>query len=67
MFRLARGLSPSSYRREGLAKGVKGSFYDGLEGVTIDWYGQEKNPVVRGHLAEHFSRFACQSAPKFDP
>ena len=36
--------------REGLAKGVKGHFYDGLEGVTLDWYGQEKNPVIRGHL-----------------
>jgi hypothetical protein len=49
--------------REGLAKGVKGSFYDGLEGVTLDWYGQEKNPVIRGHLAEHFARFADECAP----
>jgi hypothetical protein len=49
--------------REGLAKGVKGHFYDGLEGVTLDWYGQEKDPVVRGHLAEHFSRFADECAP----
>lgn len=49
--------------REGLAKGVKGHFYDGLEGVTLDWYGQEKNRVIRGHLAEHFSRFADECAP----
>jgi hypothetical protein len=49
--------------REGLAKGVKGHFYDGLEGVTLDWYGQETNPIIRGHLAEHFSRFADVCAP----
>jgi hypothetical protein len=49
--------------REGLAKGLKGHFYDGLEGVTLDWYGQEKNPVIRGYLAEHFSRFADECAP----
>jgi hypothetical protein len=49
--------------REGLAKGLKRHFYDGLEGVTIDWYGQEKNAVVRGDLAEHFSRFADECAP----
>lgn len=44
--------------REGLAKGVKSHFYDGLEGVTIDWFKEEENLTVRGHLAEHFARFA---------
>jgi hypothetical protein len=34
-----------------------------LEGVTLDWYGQEKNPIIRGHLAEHFSRFGDECAP----
>jgi hypothetical protein len=40
--------------REGLAKGVKGHFYDGLEGVTIDWYGQEESRVIRGHFSRTF-------------
>ncbi|MHC1999589.1 CHAT domain-containing protein [Methylobacterium sp. CM6241] len=44
--------------REGLAKGVRSSYYDGLEGVTLDWYAQEQNQIVRGHLAEHFARFS---------
>jgi hypothetical protein len=52
--------------REGLAKGVKRNFYDGLEGITLDWYGQEKNLAVRGDLAEHFAKFA-ELCPAYGP
>ena len=48
--------------REGLAKGVRGHYYDGLEAVTIEWFRQEQHNPVRELLAEHFARFskACQ-------
>jgi hypothetical protein len=49
--------------REGLAKGVRTSFFDGLEGVTLDWYEQEQHPAIRRHLAEHFARFADECGP----
>src|SRR5262249_39970527 len=49
--------------REGLSKGVRSHYYDGLEEVTLDWFDQEKNPVVRGHLAEHFARFSNECGP----
>lgn len=52
--------------REGLAKGIRSSYYDGLEGITTDWYPQEQNPIVRGHLAEHFARFS-DDCPLYHP
>jgi len=52
---------PSALAREGLAKGLLRSFYDGLEGVTLDWARTEGDMRVRVLLAEHFGRYAdCQ-------
>jgi hypothetical protein len=48
---------PAIDAREGLAKGLQFKFYDGLEGVTLDWFEVEKSPRVRELLAEHFARF----------
>ena len=61
-----QGSYAGDYAREGLARGVKSHFYDGLEGVTLDWFGQEMNQAIRGHLAEHFARFSDQCAPYDD-
>ena len=49
---------PSVLAREGLAKGLRRSFYDGLEGVTLDWALTEADMRVRVLLAEHFGRYA---------
>ncbi len=44
--------------REGLAKGLLHSFYDGLEGVTLEWFRTEQEARVAKLLAEHFARFS---------
>lgn len=49
---------PSVLAREGLAKGLLYSFYDGIEGVTLDWFRTERESRVRVLLAEHFARYA---------
>lgn len=49
---------PSLLARQGLAKGLLHSFYDGLEGITLDWFDTEGEARVRVLLAEHFGRFA---------
>lgn len=46
--------------REGLAKGLLHSFYDGVEGITLDWFRTEHEPRVKVLLAEHFARFSDQ-------
>lgn len=55
---LAGSSYPSVLAREGLAKGLLRSFYDGLEGVTLDWARTEAEPRIRVLLAEHFGRFS---------
>lgn len=55
---LAGSSYPSVLAREGLAKGLLRSFYDGLEGVTLDWVQTEADMRVRVLLAEHFGRYA---------
>jgi CHAT domain len=52
--------------REGLAKGVRSHYYDGLEGVTIDWFRQEQHKPIREILAEHFAKFADICGPYED-
>jgi hypothetical protein len=52
--------------REGLAKGVKDNYYDGLEGVTIEWFRQERHKPIREMLAEHFARFSNECGPYED-
>ncbi len=46
------------YAREGLAKGLKNQFYDGLQDITLNWFDTESSFRVRELIAEHFSRFA---------
>ncbi len=46
--------------REGLAKGLQGVFYEGLQDVTLDWFGVESSSRVKELLAEHFSRFGTE-------
>lgn len=54
---------PSIVAREGLAKGLRSSFYDGLEGITLDWFDVEQSLRVKELLAEHFARYGneCRS------
>jgi hypothetical protein len=55
---LAGSSYPSVVAREGLAKGLLRSYYDGLGDVTLDWVGTESDQRVRVLLAEHFGRYA---------
>lgn len=52
--------------REGLAKGLLSTYYDGLEEITIDWFGSEESALIRGLLAEHFGRFSASCRPYED-
>jgi hypothetical protein len=52
--------------REGLARGVKDNYYDGLEEVTLDWFRQERHKPVREMLAEHIARFSNDCGPYED-
>lgn len=47
---------PAIEAREGLAKGLLHTYYDGLADVTLDWFDTDRNDRVRLHLAEHFAR-----------
>lgn len=49
--------------REGLAKGLRSEYYDGLADVTISWFDQEAHQPVRALLAEHFARHASSCPP----
>jgi len=49
---------PSVDAREGLAKGIVYNYYDGLEGVTLDWFDTDGSSRVQLLLAEHFARFS---------
>ncbi len=52
--------------REGLAKGIKDNYYDGLETVTIEWFQQEQHKPIREILAEHVARFSDECGPYED-
>lgn len=52
--------------REGLAKGLLSVYYDGLEGITLDWYDVEGSLRVRELLAEHFARYGSVCGPYED-
>jgi hypothetical protein len=52
--------------REGLAKGIKDNYYDGLETVTIEWFQQEQHKPIREILAEHIARFSDECGPYED-
>ncbi len=47
---------PSVDAREGLAKGLTKTYYDGLETITLGWFDTDSNERVRLLLAEHFAR-----------
>lgn len=49
---------PYPEAREGMAKGLQHVYYDGLEGITLDWSRQEAVDYVRTLLAQHFARFS---------
>lgn len=57
---------PSVEAREGLAKGLRSNYYDGLADVTLDWFEQETHHPVRELLAEHFSTYASVCPPYED-
>jgi hypothetical protein len=52
--------------REGLAKGIRKNYYDGLEEVTIDWFRGEQHKQIRELLIEHMGRFADTCGPYED-
>ena len=47
--------------REGLAKGLAKTYYDGLQDVTLRWYETEDSHRVQLVLAEHFARYSEES------
>lgn len=49
---------PSVDAREGLAKGLSNNYYDGLEGVALNWFDTDGSDRVQLVLAEHFARYA---------
>lgn len=49
---------PNADAREGMAKGLLSVYYDGLEGIMLDWSKQESVEYVRKLLAQHFARFS---------
>ncbi len=52
--------------REGLAKGVRHSYFDGLETAVLPWFQQETAPVIRGNLAEHIAAYSAECGPYMD-
>jgi hypothetical protein len=58
--------SNSLEAREGLAKGVRHSYFEGLETAVIPWFGQETSSVIRGALAEHMAAYSGECGPYSD-
>lgn len=52
--------------REGLAKGVRNGYFDGLESAILPWFQQETERVIRGNLAEHIAAYASECGPYQD-
>ncbi len=52
--------------REGLAKGIRHSYFDGLESAVVPWFQQETAPVIRGNLAEHIAAYSAECGPYMD-
>ena len=49
---------PSEKARLGLATGLRQVYFDGLEGLTVDWFGDEASEVVKDHLLDHMAAHA---------
>ncbi|WP_420102148.1 CHAT domain-containing protein [Bosea sp. (in: a-proteobacteria)] len=52
--------------REGLAKGIKANYFDGLEEVVLPWLEREDSKAIRGLLAEHIAGNADDCGPYAD-
>lgn len=48
----------SAEAREGMATGLLYVYYEGLEGITLEWSKQEDTESIRKLLAQHFARFS---------
>ncbi|MBZ9682725.1 MULTISPECIES: hypothetical protein [unclassified Mesorhizobium] len=53
----------SQEARAGLAKGIRDSFYEGLDGVILDWWAREKDEEVHQLIVDHFVRQASHAQP----
>lgn len=53
---------PASEARVGLALGLRGTYFDGLEALVIDWFVNEGDADVRQHLLDHMIQQASNSA-----
>ncbi|MBL0372611.1 hypothetical protein JJB09_11285 [Rhizobium sp. KVB221] len=48
--------------RLGLAIGLRENYYDGLEGITVDWFHDEDDPTVGAHVLDHIIAQAAKLA-----
>jgi hypothetical protein len=64
---IAQGSNAHSLEaREGLSKGVRHGYFDGLETAVLPWFEQETVPVIRGNLAEHIAAHSLECSPYMD-
>ncbi|MER9867383.1 hypothetical protein NKJ35_09315 [Mesorhizobium sp. M0136] len=49
----------SQEARAGLAKGLRDAFYEGLDGVTLNWWSNEPDEEVHQLIVDHFVRQAA--------
>lgn len=55
-------VDPSGRARTGLACGLAKAFFDGLEGMTLDWHDAEQDQPIKEELLDHVVRFSERSA-----
>jgi nucleoside phosphorylase len=53
---------PEADARAGLATGLRGIYFDGLEVLISDWFGDEQDDRVKQRLLEHMARNADRCA-----
>lgn len=56
---------PHAEARAGLALGLIGTYFDGLEGLVLDWFLSEADGDVRQHLMDHMVRQA-KNCPSYE-
>ena len=65
---LVRGSEdPDAEARAGLATGLRGVYFDGLETLILDWFNDEKVDRVKQRLLEHMARNADNCSPYAAP
>jgi hypothetical protein len=52
--------------REGVSKGIRDHYFDGLEEIVVPWIGQETSKGIRGILIEHVARNSDKCGPYRD-